>query len=155
MEEQLRGPQRSRPIGSIMLRAVAALTATAVLVAACGGDGTGDTTGSILHLMVVNASEAEVTVTYTGAEPEDVTQATCTAELHDFPLSDPFTVAIDGETVLDSDADLPDGLPNQGESDLIVTVTVEKDGTAGFDRVRPGSGLSKPSKSAYCPTLPG
>lgn len=153
MEEQRSGGRGPRPIGSTMVRAVGALAATAVLLAACGGEGTGDTTGSILHAMVVNASEAEVTVTYTGAEPEDVTQETCTAVLHDFPLSDPFTIAVDGETVLDS-ADLPEGLPNQGESDLIVTVTIEKDGTASFDRVRPGSGLSKPSRSAYCPSLP-
>ena len=154
MEDQRTGDQRSRPIRSIV-RALAALSATAVLVAACGGDGTGDTTGSILHALIVNGSEADVTVTYTGAEPEDVTQATCTADVHDFPLSDPFTIAIYGETVLDSAADLPDGLPNLGESDLIVTVTVAKDGTSSFDRVRPGSGLSKPSKAAYCPSLPG
>ena len=155
MEEQRRGRPRPSPIGSTMARAVAALAATAVLLAACGGVGGGvGATGKILHALIVNASDADVTVTYTGAEPEDVTQATCTADIHNFPLSDPFTIAIDGETILDSDADLPEGLPNQGESDLIVRVDIPKDGAPTFDRVRPGSDIGKPSKAAYCPTLP-
>lgn len=151
------GRQRPRPIRSTMSRAAATLAATAVLLAACGGDGSGDGgTNSTLHALIVNGSEADVTVSYTGAEPaDDIVQATCSADLQDFPLADPFTLAIDGETVLDSDVDLPDGIPNDGESDLIVTVTIAKDGTASFDRVRPGSGLSKPSKAAYCPSLPG
>ena len=147
-------PQRPRAIGSTMVRAVAALAVTAVLLAACGGDG-GDGAGDFtLHALVVNASDADVTVTYTGAEAQDVTQATCSADIHNFPLSDPFTIAVDGETVLDSDADLPEGLPNQGESDLIVRVDIAQDGTASFDRVRPGSDIGKPSKAAYCPSLP-
>jgi hypothetical protein len=153
--------RRSRPIGLTVPRAAAILTATAILLAACGGDGGGNGggnggTASVLHVMVVNASDAEVTISYTGQEPaEDQTQATCSADTHDFPVSDPFTIAIDGKTVLDSDVDLPDGIPNQGESDLIVRIDVATDGSATFDRVRPGSGLQKPSKAAYCPSLPG
>jgi hypothetical protein len=138
-------------------RVAAVLTAMAILLSACGGvTGGNGGAGSVLHAMVVNASAADVTISYTGEAPaEDQTQATCSADTHDFPLSDPFTVAIDGKTVIDSDVDLPDGIPNQGESDLIVRIDVAKDGTATFDRVRPGSGLQKPSKAAYCPTLPG
>jgi hypothetical protein len=63
-------------------------------------------------------------------------------------------IAIDGETVIDSDVDLPDGIPNDGESDLIVRIDVAKDGTLSFDEVRPGSGLQKPSRAGYCPSLP-
>ena len=156
MEEQRMGPSRSRPIRSTLVRAVAALAAIAVLLVACGGDGGGDGTSDFtLHALIVNASDAEVTVTYTGADAEDVTQATCSADIHNFPVADPFTLAIDGETVIDSDADLPDGIPNNGESDLIVRIDVAKDGTASFDKVRPGSDIGKPSKSAYCPSLPG
>jgi len=139
-------------------RFAAMLTATAILLAACGGDTGGGNggTGSILHALIVNASDADLTISYTGEAPAaDETQATCSADTHDFPLSDPFTIAIDGKTVIDSEKDLPDGLPNQGESDLIVRIDVAKDGTATFDRVRPGSGIQKPSKAAYCPTLPG
>ena len=135
---------------------VAAILMAGVLLAACGGDGGGETSDHILHALVVNASDADVTISYTGAEPaEDATQKTCSADTHDYPVSDPFTIAINGETVIDSDVDLPEGLPNQGESDLIVRIDVAKDGTLSFDRVRPGAGIQKPSKAAYCPSLPG
>ena len=142
---------RGTPRSSIP-QALAILAATALLLAACGGDG-GDNTGAhTFHVMVVNATDADVTISYTGAEPaEDETQATCSADTHDYPVSDPFVIAIDGETVIDSDVDLPDGIPNDGESDLIVRVDVAKDGTATFDKVRPGSGMQKPAKTAYCP----
>lgn len=145
------GPSRS------ILRAGAALAATAVLLAACGGDGGGDGASDFtLHALIVNGSDAEVTVTYTGTDPaEDVTQASCTADIHNFPVADPFTIEVDGQVVLDSDADLPEGIPNDGESDLIVRVDIAKDGAATFDRVRPGSDIGKPSKAAYCPSLPG
>ena len=144
-------PSRSIP------RAAATLVAAAVLLAACGGDGSGDGTSSnTLHALIVNASDADVTVTYTGTDPaEEVTQATCSADIQNFPIADPFTIEVDGETVLDSDADLPDGIPNNGESDLIVRIDIAKDGTAKFDKVRPGSDIGKPSKAAYCPSLPG
>jgi len=148
--------QRPRPIGFTVPRAAAILAIAAILLAACGGDtgggGGNGGTGSILHVMIVNASDADVTISYTGEAPAaDETQATCSADTHDFPLSDPFTLAIDGKTVIDSETDLSGGLPNDGESDLIVRVDVAKDGTAKFDRVRPGSGMQKPAKAAYCP----
>lgn len=150
---------RSRPERQprFTLRTAAALAAAAVLLAACGGDVSGDGTSDFtLHALIVNAKDADVTVTYTGTDPADeVTQASCTADIHNFPLADPFTIEVDGETVLDSDADLPGGIPNDGASDLIVRIDIAKDGTAKFDRVRPGSDIGKPSKAAYCPSLPG
>lgn len=153
--EELRSPRRGS-LRSTGLRTVAVLAAATVLLAACGGDGGGNTGAHTLHVMVVNASDADVTISYTGAEPaEDETQATCSADTHDYPVSDPFVIAINGETVIDSDVDLPDGLPNDGESDLIVRVDVAKDGTLSFDSVRPGSGMQKPAKAAYCPSVPG
>ena len=148
--------RRPRPIGFPVLRAAAMLTVTAILVAACGGDSSSGGVASVLHVLVVNASDVDVTISYTGAEAaDDETQATCSADTHDFPVSDPFTIAIDGETVIDSDVDLPDGIPNEGESDLIVRIDVAKDGTKKFDKVRPGSGMQKPSRAGYCPSLPG
>ena len=148
--------RRPHPTRFPVLRAAAMLAATAILVAACGGDSSNGGVSSVLHVLVVNASDADVTISYTGAEPaDDETQATCSADTHDFPVSDPFTIAIDGETVIDSDADLPDGIPNEGESDLIVRVDVAMDGTKKFDKVRPGSGMQKPSRAGYCPSLPG
>lgn len=158
MQEQRRQHRRTRLIRTSVIRAAAVLTAAVVLLAACGGDsgGSGAGTGYTLHTLIVNASEVDVVISYTGTEPaDDITLPTCTAELLDFPLADPFSIAIDGETVLDSEADLPDGLPNDGGSDLIVELDVAKDGTKSFDRVRPGSGLTKPGKASYCPSLPG
>lgn len=146
-----RGPGFSR---STTVRA-AVILAAALVLAACGGDGDVNTVAHTLHAMVVNASDADVTISYTGDEPaDDQVQATCSADTHDYPVSDPFVIAIDGETVIDSDVDLPDGLPNDGESDLIVRIDVAKDGTLSYDRVRPGSGLQKPSRAGYCPSLP-
>jgi len=155
MEKMRIRDRRPRPFGFTVLRAAAMLTAMAILVAACGGDETGNGAASVLHVLVVNASDADATISYTGAEPaDDETQKTCSADTHNYPVSDPFVIAINGVTVIDSDVDLPDGIPNDGESDLIVRVDVAKDGTTKFDKVRPGSGMQKPSRAGYCPSLP-
>jgi len=152
MEKMRIWHRRPRPIGFTVLRAAAMLTATALLVAACGGDSGNGGVSGVFHVMVVNASDEDVTISYTGTEPaEDETQETCSADTHDYAVSDPFVIAINGDTVIDSDVDLPDGIPNDGESDLIVRIDVAKDGTTKFDRVRPGSGMQKPAKTAYCP----
>jgi hypothetical protein len=159
MEEERMGRQRPGPIRSSIARAVAGLSVAAVLLAACGGGGGGNggNTEHTVHTLVINASAADVTVTYVGAETIEEPLPTCKAALLDFPLADPFQILIDGETVIDTDIDLPDGLPNaiDGYSDLIVEVAIDKEGVATFDKIRPGGGLTKPSTAAFCPTLPG
>ena len=60
---------RQRPIGFSVARAAAMLMATAILVAACGGDSGNGGVPGVLHVMVVNASDADVTISYTGDEP--------------------------------------------------------------------------------------
>jgi len=160
MEDQRMTRRHPGSVRSRMARPAAALTAVMVLLAACGGGGGGGNGVTIehtLHMMVINASAADVTVTYVGAESTDVIRETCTAQQLDLPLADPFQVLIDDVVVIDTEIDMPDGLPNalDGYSDLIVTVTVPKEGEPTFDRIRPGSGLTKPSRSAYCPGLPG
>jgi hypothetical protein len=159
MEEERMGRQRRGPIRSSISRAVAGLSVAAVLLAACGGSnggGNGGSTDHTVHALVINASAVDVTVTYVGAETIEEPLPTCKAALLDFPLADPFQILIDGETVIDTDIDLPDGLPNaiDGYSDLIVEVAIDKEGVATFDRIRPGGGLTKPSTAAFCPTLP-
>jgi hypothetical protein len=160
MEEERMGRQRPGPVRSSIWRAVAGLSVAAVLLAACGGSnggGNGGSTDHIVHALVINASAADVTVTYVGAETIEEPLPTCKAALLDFPLADPFQILIDGETVIDTDIDLPDGLPNaiDGYSDLIVEVAIDKEGVATFDKIRPGGGLTKPSTAAFCPALPG
>jgi hypothetical protein len=161
MEEERMGRQRPGPIRSSISRAVAGLSVAAVLLAACGGGGgnggNGGATAHTVHALVINASAADVTVTYVGAETIEEPLPTCKAALLDFPLADPFQILIDEETVIDTDIDLPDGLPHavDGYTDLIVEVAIDKEGVATFDAIRPGGGLTKPSTAAFCPVLPG
>ncbi|HEY4767728.1 MAG TPA: hypothetical protein VII26_02215 [Candidatus Limnocylindria bacterium] len=163
----------SRP-RSLGLTGTMALVAVALLLAACGSDGGGGggggggTPSTFLHALIVNASDVDITVGYSAdGEPEpDQVVPTCTAANIDYPLADPFELFVDGATVIDTFEDLPEGLPNDGESDLIVEVKIGKDGTVNLMgqnnvpvpadvAVRPGRGIPKPSKSAFCPTLPG
>jgi hypothetical protein len=154
MDEERTRRRQPRAIRPSIWRGAAAMTATLLLLAACGGDAnpSAAATGFKLHTLIVNASPADVTITYTGSADKKL--VTCSAELIDYPLVDPFVLAIDSDTVIDS-ATLPSGLPNAGQSDLVVEVDIAQNGTKTFDSVRPGSGLTKPGKSAYCPSLPG
>lgn len=136
-----------------------ALGLLAVALAACGGGsgggGGGASTGGTVHLLVINKSADDVTVGYTGAEPAaDAPLESCKALLADYPLADPFTVSINGEVGFDS-ATLAEGLPNGGTGDIVLQVTVAKDGTVEARDPTPGRGTSRPSASAICPTLPG
>ncbi len=161
MQEPRRVRHEPRSMRSATTRATAALTATMILLVACGGGGgggNGEAADNVVHTLIINASAADVTVRYVGnVDTIDTPLPTCSAELLDFPLSDPFQVLIDGTTVIDTDVDLPDGLPNaiDGYSDLIVEIAIDTEGVATFDRIRPGSGLTKPSKASYCASLPG
>lgn len=141
-------------------RSVLLLVGLAGLLAACGGGsgggGGGDGTGATLHALVVNASEGDAAVTYTDADgtaTEEVLE-TCTARVLEFPITDPFQIAVDGTTVVDS-ATLPEGLPGAGESDLVVKIDIDREGVAEFDSLRAGRSISIPARSAYCATLPG
>ena len=134
------------------------LSLLAVVLAACGGGSTGGgggATGSTVHLLVINKSADEATFTYTGAEvAPDGTVASCKATLADYPLADPFTVAIYGTVGFDS-ATLPEGLPNGGVGDMVLKMTLNEDGTVEFDDPAPGRRISPPGSTAICPTLPG
>lgn len=161
MQEQGMDRRQPRSMRSIATRAAATLVAAMVVLVACGGGGGGgggEAADNVVHTLIINASAADVTVRYVGTvDTIDVPLPTCSAELLNFPLSDPFQLLIDDTTVIDTDVDLPDGLPNaiDGYSDLIVEIAIDKEGVATFDRIRPGSGLTKPSKASYCPSLPG
>lgn len=141
-------------------RSVLLLVGLAGLLAACGGGsgggGGGDGTGATLHALVVNASEGDAAVTYTDADgtPTEEVLETCTARVLEFPITDPFQIAVDGTTVVDS-ATLPEGLPGAGESDLVVKIDIDREGVAEFDSLRAGRSISIPARSAYCATLPG
>jgi hypothetical protein len=141
-------------------RAILLVAGFALVLAACGGGGGGGGGGNgqpaQLHVLVVNGGATDAKITYTDANgtPTDKTVPTCTAQVVVFPVSDPFQVAVDGKTLIDSST-LPAGMPGNGSQDLVVQVTVPKDGAAKFDSVRVGRDISIPARSAYCPTLPG
>ena len=140
-------------------RSLLLLAGVALILAACGGGGGGGgggTTTAKLHALIVNAGEGDAAVTYTDADglPTEATVPTCTAQVLEFPVTDPFSVSI-GDTVVVDSAQLPAGLPGAGETDLVVQVNVARDGTATFDSVRAGRSISIPARSAYCATLPG
>ena len=141
-------------------RSSLAVVGLSLLLAACGGGsgggGGGGEGAATLHALVVNAMETDATVTYTDAAgtPTEQVVETCTAPVLEFPVSDPFQIAVDGTTVIDSTT-LPEGVPGFGESDLVVKIDIAKDGSAEFDEVRTGRTISPPARSAYCATLPG
>lgn len=139
-------------------RSALPMVGLALLLAACGGGGGGggDDTPAVMHALVVNAMETDATVTYTDAAgtATDETVETCTAPVLEFPLTDPFQIAVDGTVVVDS-AQLPEGVPGFTESDLVVKIDVAKDGSTTFDEVRIGRTISPPARSAYCASLPG
>ncbi len=135
------------------------MAGVALLLAACGGGGGGGGGGNTtakLHALIVNAGEEAAAVAYTDADgaPTEASVDTCTAQVLEFPVTDPFQLSI-GDTVVVDSAQLPEGVPGGGESDLVVQVKVARDGTATFDSVRPGRSISIPARSSYCATLPG
>jgi hypothetical protein len=162
MNGRRRQDRRLAPVGVMAL-------AIAVLLSACGGGTPGGSSQAAfkLHTLILNATPNDIIVGYEGdgTPAPDQTVKTCTAELIDFPLADPFKLTIDGRSAIDTEADLPAGLPNQGESDLILEVNVASDGTISLGEdasrsspdlaLKPGRQYTKPATSAVCPTLPG
>jgi hypothetical protein len=120
-----------------------------VVLAACGrggGAGGGTDTGQQLQVMVINLSNAPVTVGSTsGGETKTVEK--CDFDEVDFPLVDPFTLNVNDQPLIDS-ATLPGGLPGAGEKTVLAEVTIGKDGTPALSvkpyAGRPG-GLDRPS----------
>ncbi len=129
-----------------------ALTAAVVLasmIAACGGGG-GDNGGGpvILHLLVVNGSKQDATVGYTAggeAQPDKVLK-TCTAEIYDLPVADPFTVTVNRAPALESSS-----FKFPLDSSLIAEVDIDAAGkvTVG-EEIAYGPVLGKPAADSIC-----
>jgi hypothetical protein len=127
-----------------------ALLLVAGLVACGGGDGGGGETVAMLHLLVINHSDADVTVGYSQADTpaEDQTVATCSAEIFDYPLADPYVITINGETAVDSSTLAQ--VPGDFATDIVTELEVAEDGSATAEDPRLGSRLSKPPKLSIC-----
>lgn len=129
----------------------------AVSLAACGGGGGGGGGGNFstkIHVLLVNHTQKDVNVTSSTGAPLDSSQskppiASCKSGVIDFPLQDPFTISVDGKVVIDS-TQLPTGIPNQGQSDVVTQIDANKDGSVVFDSVRVGSKISPPAELGIC-----
>jgi hypothetical protein len=128
----------------------------AVSLAACGGGGGGGGGGSNtkIHVLLINHTQADVNVTSSSGAPLSSSQdqppiASCKSGIIDFPLTDPFTISVDGKVVIDS-TQLPAGIPNGGQSDVVTQIDANKDGSVVFDSVRVGSKISPPAELGIC-----
>jgi hypothetical protein len=126
-------------------------------LAACGGGGDGGGGGGAtkLHVLLVNHTDAPANVTYSGGAPTGDSPAkppiaSCKSGQVDFPLVDPFTLSVNDKVVIDT-SQLPQGVPNQGQSDVVVQLDLNKDGNV-VDTIslRVGSKISPPSDNSIC-----
>ncbi len=144
---------RRRPATRAGLLVITALLA--VSLAACGGGGGGGGNGATkIHVLLVNHTKADVNVTSSTGAPlsssaDQPPIASCKSGIIDFALSDPFTISVDGKVVIDS-TQLPAGIPNKGESDVVTQIDANKDGSVVFDSVRVGSKISPPAELGIC-----
>jgi hypothetical protein len=121
-----------------------------VALAACGGGGGGGGGGGEpeiqLQVMLINLSNAPVTVSSTSGGEAQTVEA-CDFDEVDFPLLDPFTLNVADKPVIDSST-LAGGLPGGGEKFVLSEVTVQKDGSAEVTvapYVGRAGGLDRPS----------
>ena len=132
-----------------LLAFTAAMVVLASVIAACGGGG-GDNGGGpvTLHLLVVNGSKQDATVGYTAggeAQPDKVLK-TCTDEIYDLPVADPFTVSINGAPALESSS-----FKFPLDSSLIAEVDIDTAGkvTVG-EEIAYGPVQGKPAADSIC-----
>jgi len=154
-----------RPLGP--LAAAAALT---LLMTACtsggggnGGGGNGDSSYTLFVLLVNRDQAAESHVlSYSGgaplpSSPDGETVESCAAVIVHYEVVVPFELLVDGVPVIVSD-ELENGVPADGETDMIATMDVLEDGTAvpvigdssQGSAVAAGRGLSKPAALGIC-----
>lgn len=147
-------PWGRRPATRAGLLVVTAVLAVSLAACGGGGGGGGGNLSTKIHVLLVNHTQKDVNVTSSTGDPLDSSQAkppiaSCKSGVIDFPLSDPFTISVDGKVVIDS-TQLPAGIPNQGQSDVVTQIDANKDGSVVFDSVRVGSKISPPAELGIC-----
>lgn len=122
-----------------------------VVLAACGGGGGGGGGAADddfqIQVMLINLSKAPATVSSSsGGEPKTVEP--CKFAQADFPLDDPFTITVNNQPLIDSST-LPGGTPGQGNSSVLMAVTVSQEGKPEVTTKPYGGragGLDKPTQ---------
>ena len=150
-----------------LIRPLAAAAALMLLMAGCtsgggGGGGGGGDTDYVLHVLLVNRHTDAHTLSYSGgaplaSSPDEETAESCRAIIVHYAVTVPFELLVDSVPVIISD-ELVEGVPADGETDMIATMEVQEDGTAvpvigdssQGSAVAPGRGLSKPASSGIC-----
>jgi hypothetical protein len=151
-------------------RFLACAVALALMAAGCtsgdgggGGGGEGDSDYTLAVLLVNRDQGAEShALSYSGGaplanSPDEETVASCAAIIVYYAVEVPFELLVDDIPVIISD-ELPDGVPQDGETDMIATMEVGEDGTAvpvigdssQGSSVAAGRGLTKPAALGIC-----
>jgi hypothetical protein len=142
-----------------------ALSLALVMTACVSGDGGGgggdEETEYVLRVMMVNYHDQPHTLSYSGGEPlasseDEPTAEACSAIIVDYALDVPFELLVDGIPVMISD-ELPEGVPQDGQTDLIAIIDVLEDGTAqpstdqsSGGALEPGRQVGKPAAVSIC-----
>ncbi len=147
-------PRERRLAPRAVLLVVTAVLAVSLAACGGGGGGGGGNLNTKIHVLLVNHTQNPVDVTSSSGSPLDSSQskppiASCKSGVIDFALSDPFTISVDGKVIIDS-TQLPAGIPNQGQSDVVTQIDANKDGSVVYDSVRVGSKISPPAELGIC-----
>jgi hypothetical protein len=156
------------PRVSDRLRTVTVLVAVTLLMAACtsgggGGGGGGGNADYVLYVLFVNHDpNAAHTLSYSGgaalaSSPDSETAEPCTAAIVHYPVEVPFELLVDDVPIVISD-ELPFGVPEDGEANMITRIDVNPDGQAesvigdssGGMAVVAGTSLGKPAAISIC-----
>ncbi len=151
-----------RLVTPVAVAATLALLMTACVSGDGGGGGGGGETGYVLQVLMINAHTEAHTLTYSGGAPradstDGETAESCTAIIVAYDLAVPFELLVDGAPVMISD-ELAEGVPLDGEADLIAVIDVLEDGTAqpsesqsSGGALEPGRPVGKPAAVSICP----
>jgi hypothetical protein len=144
--------------------AVTLMLAASACTSGGGGDGGGGGVESeyVFRVLVVNAHSASHVLSYTGGaplpdSPDEETVESCAAIIVWYPVTVPFELLIDDVPAVISD-ELPEGVPLDGETDLVATIDILEDGTVDPDEgdsvrgqaVEAGHNLGKPAATGIC-----
>jgi hypothetical protein len=126
-----------------------------------GGGGGGESDYTLFVLLTNRDSEAH-TLSYSGGapladSPDGETVESCKAIIVHYPVVVPFELLVDDVPVIISD-ELENGVPQDGETNMIATMEVQDDGTAvpvigdssQGSAVAAGTSLSRPAATGIC-----
>ncbi|RPH35724.1 MAG: hypothetical protein EHM90_03635 [Chloroflexi bacterium] len=163
----MRPPVARRRVRRLVTPVAVAATLALLMTACVSGDGGGGGGGNgdaeyVLRVLMINAHTEAHTLSYSGGPPlpdsvDGETAESCTAIIVSYAVTVPFEILVDGVPVMISD-ELPEGVPQDGETDLVAVIDVLEDGTAQASQnqssggaLEPGRQVGKPATQGICP----